>query len=124
MIHFSLPEADEETFEQVVDQLQGISLRLYELLPDPALSPQERLERLARICPASTLVSAHHRTARSKLNELRIRLAELVPTKDLSDREKIEFLVDLVHEMVPETEMKFFKKLELLGDSRPADNGR
>ncbi|WP_036833613.1 hypothetical protein, partial [Pontibacillus litoralis] len=67
-----------ESFEEICTELKSISDRLYELLPDTSLSPDERLERLARVVPTSLLISDNHKTARSKLNKLRYRLDELV----------------------------------------------
>ncbi|MGE0762964.1 MAG: hypothetical protein AB7N80_06775 [Bdellovibrionales bacterium] len=124
MITITLPEAHEESFDEVCRELMAVSRRLEELLPDPTLSPQERLERLGRVAPHSTLNSENHLTARAKLNKIRLRLAELVPTQQLSTLEKIEFLVKRTHQLIPEAVPRFFMKLEKLGDQRGSDIGR
>lgn len=124
MIVFRKPTANEETFDQVREELLKVSSKLLELLPDPSLSPMERLERLARVIPKSTMLSEHHKTGRSKLNELRYRLAELVPDESLSSSEKIDFLVKRIHELVPEDLPRLYYKLEKLGDQRRSDIGR
>ena len=114
----------DEPFEAICDELAALSKKLQELLPDPSLSPDERLERLARVVPDSVLASAHHQTARTKLKRLRGRLAELVPGNSLSSLEKVDFLVRRVHELVPGDEPRLFKRLEALGDHRGSDMGR
>ncbi|WP_211257204.1 hypothetical protein [Streptomyces megasporus] len=112
----------DEPFEEVARELIDLSTRLINLLPDPSLSPNERLERLARVVPKSLLVTAHRRNARSKLVELRRRLDELVPDPDLSYPEKLEWLVSRLDELVP-GDMRPIEKLEKLGDYRAADVG-
>lgn len=124
MLIYRQASIEEEPFEKICEELLAVSLKLQELLPDPSLSPDERLERLARVVPGSVLISANHRTGRSKLNALRFRLAELVPNLEMSSIEKIKWLEARVHELVPENTEKIFKKLEKLGDQRRSDNGR
>ena len=114
----------EERFDDVCRNLERLSVRLRDLLPDPSLGPDERLERLARVVPESVLVSRHHQTARSKLDQLRRRLAELVPDEDLDEHERLEALVALVDELVPGDEPRLYRKLEALGDHRRSDTGR
>ncbi|MCY7858255.1 hypothetical protein MOB44_16535 [Bacillus sonorensis] len=113
----------EEDFEEVCRHLQAHSHRLFELLPDISLSPDERLERLARVIPTSILKSANHKTAREKLNGLRHRLDELIPDQNMSYYDKIEYLVNIADEMVP-GQMKMYEKLEKIGDKRWSDIGR
>lgn len=113
----------DESFEEVCRNLKMISSSLYDLLPDITLSPDERLERLARVIPTSVLISRNHQTARTKLNALRMRLKELVPNEDLSDSQRIELLVKKLDELVPEN-LSPYKKLEKLGDFRGSDMGR
>ncbi|WP_391205456.1 hypothetical protein [Psychrobacillus sp. L4] len=112
-----------ESFEEVCTNLKLISSRLYELLPDVTLSPDERLERIARIVPSSLLCSDHHKTARTKLKKLRTRLDELVPDSTLSYSQKLEYLVDLVNNRIPD-DLLLFEKLESIGDKRKSDIGR
>lgn len=113
----------EEPFEDVVEELVTLSVRLLTLLPDPSLSPNERLERLARVVPHSQMHSAHRRTARSKLTELRRRLEDLVPDDGLSSVERLEWLISRVEELVP-GDGSTISKLEKLGDFRSTDADR
>ncbi|WP_232700248.1 hypothetical protein [Brevibacillus daliensis] len=112
-----------ESFEEVCTNLKSLSDRLFNLLPDKTLSPDERLERIARIIPTSILCGDYHKTGRTKLNKLRYRLDELVPDNNLDYNQKLEFLVDLVNETVP-GDMLLYQKLELIGDKRKSDIGR
>ena len=111
-----------EPFEEIVEELTEISVTLMRLLPDPSLGPDERLERLARVVPNSQLVSAHRRTARSKLDGLRGRLSELVPDPSLTSAERLAWLIDRLDELVP-GEDRAIKKLETIGDFRSTDTG-
>jgi len=119
----SYPTRDHESQEAVIQLLQEISLKLQTLLPDPALSPLERVERLARVIPESIQHSAQHLTARQKMTHLRLRLAELVPDPDLDEHGKIDALVAKVHTLVPGQASRLFEKLEKMGDCRMVDNG-
>ncbi len=124
LIHDMIYEPQyDESFEDVKKHLIGLSQRLYELLPDITLSPDERLERIARIIPTSILISDNYKTGRVKLRRLRNRLDELVPNNEMDYYEKLEYLVNRVNELVPE-DILFFKKLEKIGDKRKSDIGR
>lgn len=112
----------EDDFQDVCDELISISVRLLKLLPDPSLGPNERLERLARVVPSSQLQSAHRRTARSKLYELRRRLEELVPGDELTSVERLEWLIGRLDELVP-GDGTTISKLETIGDYRSTDAG-
>lgn len=112
----------DEPFDKIASELTDLSVRLIELLPDPSLSPDERLERLARVVPSSQLVTANRRTARSKLTTIRRRLDELVPGADLDSREKLEQVVERLDELVPGTSSPI-EKLERPGDFRVTDIG-
>ncbi|MGN9793386.1 hypothetical protein ACTMTU_20115 [Streptomyces sp. OZ13] len=111
-----------DDFLDVVKELTDLSVRLLTLMPDPSLSPNERLERLARVVPNSQLITAHRRSARSKLYEIRRRLDELVPGDELTYREKLEALVTRLDELVPGA-LRPIQKLERLGDYRSTDVG-
>lgn len=113
----------DEPFDDIARELATLSITLLRLLPDPSLSPNERLERLARVVPKSVMVTAHRRNARSKLLELRRRLDELVPEQGLSYEEKLAHLVDRLDELVPGDGLRPIQKLERLGDYRSTDIG-
>lgn len=110
-----------ESFDEVFEHLRSLSSRLQELLPDPGIGPEERLERIARVVPDSVRVTANMQTGRAKLQRLRGRLDELVPG-DLPHEEKLEQLVRRVGELVPEGD-RFIDRLETLGDYRLTDTG-
>ncbi len=122
-ISICYPKKGEEPQETVCQELIRLSLKLQELLPDPSLSPLERVERLGRVIPESIQVSAHHLTARTKLNQIRLRLADLVPDPTLDTDARIDFLVQKTHQLVPEKARRLFEKLEKIGDCRLIDNG-
>jgi hypothetical protein len=115
--------ADGRPFSTIFDELWSVSSHLLELLPDPALSPLERIERLARVVPGSLALSAHRRTGRAKLLEIEQRLAELVPEQGLTTIERIDRLVALTTSFAP-GEMRLVDRLELIGDFRVSDIGR
>jgi len=124
LTHARYRRPHEESFDEVCRNLGRLAERLFELLPDPSLGPDERLERLARVVPESILVSANHRNARSKLEALRRRLGELVSEEGRDEHQRLEALVELVHAVVPGDEPRLYRKLEALGDHRRSDVGR
>lgn len=111
----------DEPFEAVCASLTEISVYLRDLLPDPSLGPEERLERLARIVPSSVLCSQNCLNARTKLTRIRRRLEELAPEIE-GDMERLKYLTDLVNEAVP-GDMKFIEKLDTIHDYRRTDIG-
>jgi hypothetical protein len=119
----NLPSIKEESQEDVFKNLESISKLLIALLPDTTLSPLERIERLARVIPDSIQSAEQHLTARTKLKNIRIRLAELVNDSDMSEIDKINYLVAKTNELVPGESGKLFNKLEKIGDNRMRSNG-
>lgn len=113
----------EENYEEVCSELKSLSEKMLELLPDPSIGPEERLERIARVAPHTLMKSQNVKTARTKLYNLRQRLDELVPSQSLSSIEKLNLLLDRINELVP-GDQRLFEKLEELGDSRVSDIGR
>ncbi len=113
----------DENFESIKIELEAVSKRLLELLPDPSIGPEERIERIARIVPSSLMNSTYRKTARTKLSYIRNRLNELVPGQELTTLEKINYLVDLIEKKVPNYNT-LFERLELMGDKRTSDIGR
>ncbi|GIH98190.1 hypothetical protein [Planobispora takensis] len=116
-----VPPQQENHFD-VVNELVRLSVKLLANLPDPSLGPDERLERIARVVPTSQLQSAHRRSARNKLVQLRRRLDELVPDEGMTSEEKLDLLIARVHELVP-GDAPFIVKLETMGDFRATDIG-
>lgn len=111
-----------DSFEDCVRELIDISVWLIRLLPDPSLSPDERLERLARVVPGSQMVTAHRKSVRHKLYPLKRRLDELVP--HLADRpvEQLDWLRMRLEKLVP-GDLSPIQRLERLGDYRGTDVG-
>lgn len=113
-----------ENYDQVSDELKKIALKLQELLPDPAISAEERLERLSRVIKGSQLNSNFHKSARTKLNHLRNRLDELIPG-NMDYVEKVVILEKLAYQ---QSEFKEFEtmceRLQFIGDNRISDIGR
>ena len=110
-------------FFKVTEKLQGISKKLFELLPDYSLGPEERIERLARVIPESILESKNMLTARTKLNNITMKLNYLIPDPELTEMEKIDKLVEIINLLEPGEE-KLIKKLEKIDDFRRTDIGR
>ena len=122
----SVPVFD-TSYEEVCRNLTKVSVKLRDLLPDPSIGPEERVERLARVVPESLLMSQYHKTARVKWNYITDRLNHLVPdTKENKKTalEKIDILLEKLHLMIPGQEKRIFIKLEKLGDHRVSDTGR
>lgn len=122
---FSEEEYDtkfDTTFEEVAEELTAISLTLIEMMPDPSIGPQERLERLARVIPSSIMKSSYRRNARAKLNDLKARLNELVPEHENNSFEQLKYLKNELSRLVPEN-ISDIDKLEKLGDHRATDIG-
>jgi hypothetical protein len=116
--------AFDEPFEHVCAELERLSIKLRDLLPDPSIGPEERLERLSRVVPHSVMIGARHLTARTKLRALRQRLDELLPGP-AGACDKIDRLLEMLDQQVPNArESSTFEKLEALGDARLSDIGR
>jgi hypothetical protein len=100
-------------------KLDALSRFLIEALPDASLSPDERLERLARVVQDRTPRGEHLLPAVQKVDRLERRLAELVPGAKLSSMDRLNQLVAKLSEMVPgEGRESIVAKLERLGDKR------
>ena len=100
-------------------ELEEISTLLMKLLPDPSLSPDERLERLARVVQERIPEMENLLSASQKVHKLKRRIDELVPNDDMTHTTKIEYLVkSLESESNKSREMTIAQKLELLGDPR------
>lgn len=102
--------------------LRELSERLIALLPDPSLSPDERLERIARAVQDRVPQSEQLLPAIQKVHRLERRLLELVPGDDLDCFARLERLVCSVESVCEEkgitADQEFVRKLELLGDQR------
>lgn len=77
-------------FSVITKKLEDISKKLFEILPDYSLGPEERIERLARVIPESILESKNMLTARTKLNNITTKLNALIPDSNLTELEKID----------------------------------
>lgn len=97
-------------------ELNSISARLYALMPDPSLSPHERIERLARVIEEVPPKLEYLQSAKAKVDSLIDHLNELIPG-DLTPEQKIDKLVEILNEHVP-NDVSIVTKLEALGDPR------
>ena len=97
-------------------ELAMLSTKLHGLLPDSSLSPEERLERLARVVPGRTPDQAKLVSASTKLLALKSRLDQLVPGV-MSAEDKISHLVALADAAVPDPSLSTVGRLERLGDA-------
>lgn len=111
------PRASLEVNKAAAQELKELSIRLIELLPNPALSPDERLERIARVVqdriPRTDLLVSDL----EKLDRLESRLKELVPDDGLSSSERLERLVSSAEKMGTK-HGDFVSLLKSLGDAR------
>lgn len=103
--------------QKAAAQLAALSARLHVFLPDHTLSPQERLERLARVIQNRVPQSQHLLSANEKLAALTTRLNELVPG-GMTPEEKVDHLVDLATKAVPDPNLSMVDRLEKIGDDR------
>ena len=62
-------------------------------------------------------------TARTKLNNITMKLNYLIPDPELTEMEKIDKLVEIINLLEPGEE-KLIKKLEKIDDFRRTDIGR
>lgn len=101
------------------EELEALSRQLQDLLPDPSLSPDERLERLARVVEGREPRLEYLESAAAKVERLKTRLDELLPG-DTSSMDKISMLVArLDASILAEAEAATVQeKLEALGDPR------
>ncbi|OWJ91959.1 hypothetical protein [Paracoccus yeei] len=99
--------------------LAAISEKLYELLPDPSLSPLERIERLARVVEGRSPDLEQLQPAHKKLEKINERLTQLMPD-DSNPMEKIDQLYQIIVSMAP-VELRSgstIQMLEAMGDPR------
>ena len=103
--------------EKAAAELAALSERLALLLPDPSLSPLERLERLARVVQDRVPHSDQLQPALEKVSKLKTRLDELVPGR-MSAEDKIITLAKMAYEKAGGDKMTCVEALERMGDPR------
>jgi len=116
-----IPRFD-ESFVEAAQELIDISVFLINLSPDPTLSPEERLERLARVVPTSEIATNYRKSVRNKLRPIKARLDQLVPGLAGQPMAQLQHLVGRVDDLVPGT-LTPTEKLERIGDYRNTDIG-
>jgi hypothetical protein len=118
------PEVAGAVNEDAARRLDELSRLLADALPDHSLSPDERLERLARVMQDRVPERQHLLPALEKVTRLELRLAQLVPDPDLSPVEKVQVLLQRLDEQTAphveflSTRPSVVLKLERLGDER------
>jgi len=98
---------------QAAENLGALSAVLADALPDPSLSPDERLERLARVKQDRVPRTEYLLPAIEKLDRLERRLAELVPGEGLSAMDRLQTLIRTL-----EGDGSVVERLEKMGDPR------
>lgn len=99
-------------------RLEAMSRFLASALPDTSLSPEERLERLARVITDRVPRKENLRPAIEKVEQLERRLEELIPDQNLTAMDRLNKLVEICNDCVPNNNLSIVEKLESLGDSR------
>lgn len=99
-------------------KLSEISGFLANALPDHSLSPEERLERLARVVQDRVPRQEQLLPAIQKVDRLERRLAELVPGEGMSAMDRLNRLVQQCNGMCGDDGKTLVQKLETLGDPR------
>lgn len=104
---------------EISQRLEELSEMLIKHVPDPSLSPDERLERIARVDQRRVPQREYLLPAVEKLYRLERRLDDLVDDSDLSSTEQLEVLIERVEERGEKHEERdFVEILERMGDER------
>ena len=111
------PEISIQFNKNASAELLKLSAKLQKLLPDPSLSPDERLERLARVVQSRVPLLEHLQPANTKLHKLKNRLDELVPGSGNASA-KVDKLVNILNKISNLKKGTVVKKLEAMGDPR------
>ena len=114
-----VPEARQSDAQnaEAAAELAALSEKLAVLLPDSSLSPDERLERLARVVQDRVPYYEHLLPAASKVAKLKSRINELVPG-EMSSVDKISQLADMAIGQCGADDVSCVDALEMLGDPR------
>jgi hypothetical protein len=112
------PDAPSAANKLAAEELARISKKLYDLLPDPSLSPLERLERLRRVVDHVEPDMSQLKSAISKVETLNERLNLFVNDKEMTAIQKIDQLVEKVNKCFENKTCRFGAKVEMLGDPR------
>jgi hypothetical protein len=111
------PEISKALNSRASKGLTDLSKKLDALIPDPSLSPDEKLERLARVVQDRVPFFEYLQPANTKLHKLSSRLNELVPGTG-SASAKVDKLVTILNKLVKQPKLTVVQKLEILGDLR------
>lgn len=118
------PELTASENALIAAELASLTAKLQQLLPDPSLSPLERLERFVRVIDNVDADMTQLESANSKLQKLQSRINNFVPQEGLTTEQKINVLVDLVENKLEKLNLKdaglnrMIEKLESIGDPR------
>lgn len=110
----------QEENAEAAERLMELSEMLIEHVPYPSLSPDERLERIARVDQDRVPRREHLLPAVEKLYRLEQRLDDLVDDPELSSTEQLKVLIERVEEHSEEydEDLDFVEVLERMGDER------
>jgi hypothetical protein len=87
---------------RAVAELKAISARLAAIIPDPSLSAEQRVERLARAVESATPDWDMIEPASHVLARLKPRIDALVPGTELTSEAKIDKLGELFRALFPQ----------------------
>ena len=104
---------------KAAEELGAIADKLLQVLPDPSLSPLERIERLSRVIEQRTPNMDQLMPAHKKVAQIKDRLDALIPGDD-PPLKKIDRMLEILDEIAPVdlAGASSFAKLESLGDPR------
>ena len=109
------PEMSDVENSAAASELAAISEKLANMLPDPSLSPDERLERLARVIKGRNIQQESLQTAARKVEKLKTRINELVPG-DSGMENKLDKLSEMAFTQCGVEGVSCMEALERLGD--------
>jgi hypothetical protein len=119
------PKLSIQLNDDAAKRLAELSKVLADALPDHSLSPDERLERLARVVQNRVPERQHLLPAVEKVSRLERRLAELVPDPTLTPVERVQTLLQGLDDHHAANAPNFLatgpsvvEKLERMGDER------
>ena len=112
------PKASLAKNQESAAELAAISAKLYTLLPDPSLSPLERIERLRRVVDQVEPDMDQLQSAIKKVEVINSRLNMFVSDENMSALQKIDVLVSKVDKCFEGKMCGFGAKIEMLGDPR------
>ena len=95
-------ELTDQENAQATLELAAISTRLAAAIPSATFSPEERVERLARVVDHTTPKAEFMEPNSKKLARIKLRVDELMPGTELSTEQKIDKLGEMFRAVFPD----------------------